>query len=319
MPMTLPLRTFVSIVLLVFCVEHSAYCGGRTATNDVNGDSVIRARAGTSEIVITTTSRLAGAIHSLTWGGHEFINSADHGRQLQTAWNADAGITPIQNETFNPTEAGSRDDGAGPVSSSKLLELHAGENVLTTRSQPAFWLKPGETSGGKPARNKTIVSNHLLSKRVQIGYRGLPHAIDYQVTVTIPADEHNTFCAIEALTGYMPPDFDKFWVYDTKTGELHPLDDGPGEQGLPIVFSTEDGAYAMGAYSPGVDASRNEVGPRYGRFKFKVEQVVKWNCVYRIKNASGLGGDYGYEVLLAVGTLEDVKSTLAGLMGVVKN
>ena len=176
----------------------------------------------------------------------------------------------------------------------------------------------GGNSGDKPARNKTILSNHLLAKRVQIGYRGLPHAIDYQVTVTIPAGEHNTYCVIEALTGYMPSDFDKFWVYDTKTGELHPLDDGPGEQALPIVFSTEDGAFAMGAYSPGVDAVHDEVGPRYGRFKFMLEQVVKWNCVYRIKNASGLGGDYRYEVLLAVGTLEDVKSTLAGLMGIVK-
>ena len=35
---------------------------------------------GDSKIVITTTSRLAGAIHSLTWSGHEFINTTNHGR-----------------------------------------------------------------------------------------------------------------------------------------------------------------------------------------------------------------------------------------------
>jgi hypothetical protein len=34
-----------------------------------SGDSVIHAPAGKSEIVITTTTRLAGAIHSLTWDG----------------------------------------------------------------------------------------------------------------------------------------------------------------------------------------------------------------------------------------------------------
>ena len=78
-----------------------------------DGDAEIRAPVGESEIVITTTSRLAGAIHSLTWNGKEFIDSFDHGRQLQSASNFDAG-TPITGETFNPTEAGSRDDGAGP-------------------------------------------------------------------------------------------------------------------------------------------------------------------------------------------------------------
>ena len=84
-----------------------------------SGDAQIRAKAGPSEIVITTTSRLAGAIHSLTWNGREFIDSADHGRQLQSAANFDAG-SRFSPETFNPTEAGSRFDGAGPKSTSVL-------------------------------------------------------------------------------------------------------------------------------------------------------------------------------------------------------
>ena len=87
-----------------------------------SGDAAIRAKAGTSEIVIRTTSRLAGAIDSLTWNGKEFIDSADHGRQLQSASNFDVG-TRFTPETFNPTEAGSRGDGAGPTSTSKLLSL----------------------------------------------------------------------------------------------------------------------------------------------------------------------------------------------------
>src|SRR5438128_869037 len=52
-------------------------------------NTFIRASAGRSEIVITTTKRLAGAIHSLTWDGKEFINSTDHGRQLQSACSFD--------------------------------------------------------------------------------------------------------------------------------------------------------------------------------------------------------------------------------------
>ena len=56
---------------------------------EVNGNATIRGKVGDDELVITTTSRLAGAIHSLTWKGKEFIDSVDHGRQLAgrtTGW-----------------------------------------------------------------------------------------------------------------------------------------------------------------------------------------------------------------------------------------
>ena len=48
------------------------------ASDQVSGNATIRASVGDSEIVITTTDRLAGAIHSLTWNGKEFIDSHDH-------------------------------------------------------------------------------------------------------------------------------------------------------------------------------------------------------------------------------------------------
>ena len=46
----------------------------------------------------------------MTWGGKEFIDSTDHGRQLQcaAAFDWDRGFNA---ESYNPTEAGSRDDG----------------------------------------------------------------------------------------------------------------------------------------------------------------------------------------------------------------
>ena len=131
------------------------------AREPVSGDAVIRAPAGPSEIVITTTSRVAGAIHSLTWNGREFIDSADHGRQLQSAANFDAG-RPFFPEVFNPTEAGSRRDGAGPTSSSRLLTLKAAGRELDTTTQMAFWLAPGEESEGHPAANDRVLSDHRL-------------------------------------------------------------------------------------------------------------------------------------------------------------
>ena len=278
-----------------------------------NGDAVIRAPAGDSEIVIKTSSRMAGAIESLQWGGKEFLDHADHGRELQTCWNGNAGIEPIADETFNPTEAGSLDDGAGTSSSSRLLELPAHGNQLETYSQPAFWLSPTETSGGKPARNKTIVSNDRLRKQVVIGCTNLPHAIDYQVTVSLALEDHDTRCIIEALTAYMPPEFEQFQVFDAQTGKLGPVDDGPGEQPLPLVFSTTDGKYAMGVFARAPMTPGVEHGPSYGRWRMKEFKVVKWNCVFRLQNPDGLSGDFTYHIFVAVGSLEDVRTTLTAL------
>src|SRR5262245_47891504 len=92
-------------------------------------------------IVVTTTSRLAGAVHSITWRGREFIDSTDHGRQMQSAASFDN--TPEAGpETFNPTEAGSRLDGAGPRSTSQLLAITRVGSNLETRTRMAFWLAP---------------------------------------------------------------------------------------------------------------------------------------------------------------------------------
>lgn len=273
----------------------------------VSGDSVIRARAGASEIVIRTTQRLAGAIDSLTWNGKEFIDSADHGRQLQSASNLDAG-SKISDETFNPTEAGSRADGAGPRSSSVLLSLRADGARLETRSRMAFWLKPGETSGGNPAKNTTVLSGHLLSKTVTIGYRDLPRVIEYTVAFTVPEGETHTQATFEALTGYMPADFSTFLAYDPARRAAAPLSDGPGEQPLPVILSTESGGHAMGIYSPDPPA------PGYGRFRFAAEKVVKWNCVHRVKRPEGIpAGDFKYRNFVAVGTLDDVVASMRAL------
>jgi hypothetical protein len=270
------------------------------------GDAVIRARAGVSDIVITTTTRLAGAIHSLTWNGKEFIDSTDHGRQLQSASNLDAG-TPIQPETFNPTEAGSRRDGAGPTSSSRLLHLLARGHELQTTSRMAFWLAPGETSGGHPAKNTTILSDHTLTKRVRIGWRGMHHVIAYDVTFGLPVGERHTEAVFEMVTGYMPPEFSKFWSFNAATGELEPLSDGPGEQARPVVLATPDGGHAMGIFSP-----EPRVG--YGRFRFVPEKVVKWNAVVRRRDPQGVpAADYSFRNFVLVGDLNVVRDSLRAL------
>lgn len=283
------------------------------AADGPSGDATIRAAAGESEIVITTTSRLAGAIHSLTWNGREFIDSFDHGRQLQSASNLDAG-RPIAAETFNPTEAGSRRDGAGATSSSRLLHLVARGDELQTTTQMAFWLAPGEESGGHPARNETVLSNHLLTKRVRIGYDDLPHVILYDVKFSLPVGEEHTHAVFEAVTGYMPAEFEKFWRLDVETQELQPLTDGPGEQAHPVVLATSSGSHAMGVYSP-EQPSPGWEGVGYGRFRFPEANVVKWNCVFRVGNGRDPieQRDYSFRAFVVVGDRETARANLLEL------
>jgi hypothetical protein len=277
------------------------------------GNVVIRAPAGGSEIVITTTPRVAGAIHSLTWMGKEFIDSQDHGRQLQSASNLDAGIRPIADETFNPTEAGSLGDGAGPASSSRLLHIVAGSSSMQSTSSLAFWLAPGGNSRGKSARNTTILSNHLLTKRVSIGYPGLPQVISYDVCFSLPLGEHHTEAVFEALTGYMPAEFSAFHQFIAATGKLESLTDGPGEQANPVVLAVPDGTHAMGIFAPPQPAA-HATGPGYGRFRFAKEKVVKWNCVFRVRNPSGVpAGEYSYRMFVVVGNISMVRDAMVTL------
>jgi hypothetical protein len=288
---------------------------GPAAAVAVHGDATIRGPALGSEIVIRTTSRLAGAIDSLTWNGREFIDSFDHGRQLQSAASFDCSRDgEFWAERYNPTEAGSRRDGAGATSTSRLLSIRAEGAELRTTVQPAFWLTPEEASSGRPALNNRTLSDHRIAKHVRIGYEKLANIVDYHVTFTVPAGERHRFGQFEALTGYMPAEFRTFWKLIPATGKLESLDDGPGEQKYPVVFSTDDGAYAMGIYSPDQPSAGFE-GAGYGRFRFPAEKVVKWNCVFRVRDPAGIKpGDYAYRMLVAVGTLEDVRENLVMLV-----
>ena len=178
----------------------------------------------------------------------------------------------------------------------------------------AFWLAPGEKSAGRPALNDKVLSDHLVSKRVRIGYGKLANVIEYEVTFTVPKGERHTYAQFEALTGYMPPEFGRFWKFHAGAGRLEALDDGPGEQGAPVVFATEGKTHAMGVFSPDQPSPGYERAG-YGRFRFQAEKVVKWNCVFRVWNDQGIAaGEYRFRTFVAVGALEDVRQSLAALV-----
>ncbi len=293
-------------LVLLFAAATTAYASG-----PILDCLRIRGVEAGKEIIFATSLRFAGAIQSLTWDGMEFINCADHGRELQSACSFDD--SPLAGaETFNPTEAGSRDDGKGPVSSSRLLHISVAEHRLSTRTQMAFWLAPGERSGGQLARNTNTLSDYILTKDVQIGFDGNPQVLDYRVTFTLPQTARHASAQFEALTGYLSPAFEEFWQFDPRTGKLEPLSDGPGEIAYPVVLATADGRHAMGIFAFPQNVA-GTIGPTYGRWRFRAAKTVKWNCVFRVANSKGIpAGDYSYHLLVPIGTLAEVESDMRG-------
>ncbi|WP_188710277.1 hypothetical protein [Polaromonas eurypsychrophila] len=292
------------------------------AAQALRGDASIGANVFGSPLVISTSDRLAGAIGSVTWKGMEFINSADHGRNLQSASSFDG-----LGECYNPTEAGSsaykgspgvsRGDGAGPTSTSRLLGIQAVGNVLKTTTRMAFWTPAGQPyprgcgiftgKNGKPlitlAQNATDLSNDTVAKQVTIGFAGLPNVIEYLVTFHVTS-EHKS-AAFEALTGYMPSVFSEFWTFDPASASLRTLSQEAGEQRLPIIFSTPDHHYAMGIYAPALPlASFPSLG--YGRFAFNAQKTVKWNAVFRSGSVPA-GSDHSFAMYVVIGNIEQVQ------------
>lgn len=278
----------------------------------VSGDAELWGAIGGKPLVIRTTSRLAGAIDSVKWDGVEFIDSHDHGRQLQSALNADVdGVFHV--ECYNPTEAGSVVDALGPKSTSRLEFLSVKDGLLSTRTRMAFWLAPGMKSHGQVAQNTALLSEHVLAKQVRIGRPGMDHVLDYKVTFTVPADRPHKYLQFEALTGYMPAIFGDEFRFDAKTATLIPLPRKDGEIRDPIVLSTPSGSHAMGVFTPDrPPAGQPPVG--YGRFDFERDNVVKWNCVFRLRQSEPLKpGDYSFQLYVVIGTREDCRRTLAAL------
>lgn len=304
-------KSLCCIVFFVVCFQH-VY--GQSGGDRVSGDASIGIDLDGSELRIKTTGRVAGAIDSLTWKGKEFVDSFDHGRQIQSACSFDAmDAGPFWAERFNPTEAGSRLDGTGPTSTSRLLGLSTMGPEIRSSSRMAFWLAPGESSFGRPALNRERQSEHLLHKRIRLGAFEDKHIIEVAVTFEIPEHERHQLGQFEVLTGYMPPDFSKFAALNGLNSTWMPLDDGPGEQASPVVFCTPDERFALGVVLVG-GGGKGYDGPGYGRFVFREEKVVKWNCVMRFRQTPAIEQrKHSFRVLMVVGDLQDVQKGMVAI------
>lgn len=266
----------------------------------------IRAPVDGDELVLTVSARFAGAVESLTWRGKEFINIFDHGRQISYAWQMDG-----YGECYNPTEPGTASDLFSPFSTSELLEVcRPAENVLTTVNQPAFWLAPGETGfcdKSETAFNETLLSDQTLEKTIEIGYAGIDNVIAFTATITTPSSYN--FLQAELPTGYLRHDFTSYWVYDPATEELFQPESEPLVEPwsfvyttrYPPILATEDGAYAMGAYTV-EDFTAYEI--LFYDVADPEDRTNKWNVV--LHERPWAAGEHTYTSFVVVGTLESV-------------
>lgn len=264
-------------------------------------------------IAISASDRTAGAIDSLVWNGREFVNSWDHGRQIQLALSING-----WGECYNPTEAGGGFDAMGGSSTSRLLGVRATATTLATTIQPAFWMRPGEphpapTPDCMTARNLSSLSDYRFAKDVQVGVAGIRHAIQFLSSTYVP--ESVSSLTLEGPTGYLTGSFTAFYTIDLTSATLTRISPTPaGEQQAPLVVATADGSAAIGAWSPELPQSGNPGG--YGKFAFPSADAVgatnKWNIVFR-HGALPAGTTLSHRAYLFVGSLENVRVAMKQL------
>lgn len=242
-------------------------------------------------IRIAVLNNAAGAISSLTWGGVEFVDSSDHGRLLQSA----ADYENVS-EAYNPTEAGSGPDASiDNPSSSNLLDISFGLNVLTSSVHPAFWF---------PFYGHAV-SPDTISKRVVIGYLGHTNVVDYYTNFHV-TQSHNGV-AFETLTGYMPGE--TFTAYYDYTANGLVIARQQADDTIATIMATADGSHAMAVKS--LNANSYTANWR-NTLMGAVIPTTKWNVTFYPKGQIA-PGDYTFHNLLIIGTLAEVVDTLKSL------
>lgn len=296
-------------IALIALLSAPAMAGSQSISANVNGSPMV---------ISASTDRFAGAIESLTYRGVQYVDIADHGRQIQSAIQVDN-----LGECLNPNEAGSEADGAKFTSSSVLLSISSANNVLTTLTQPAYWLAPGQqypttcspfTSISR-AQNTTVLSDYRIGRTTRFFGPSIPNLFLIDTTFTVP--ENRTTASVEGLTGYLPPSFTTFLTYDRIERRLTKLNANSSNQQTttPIIVARPNGASAMGVLSNFIPNTTSSNAAYYAYFYFGGSQATaKWSCVFGEQNLTA-NSTYTYSCPIAVGTVDEVVNAMNAYSG----
>ena len=285
-----------------------------------NGDATISGNSGGFPLTIKTTDRLAGAIDSLTWNGKEFVNSYDHGRQLQYMWQKDG-----LGECYNPTEAGTYLDDVGPNSTSILNYINKPNvNTLVTGNFPGYWARPATPSffctGATTAVNTELATPDYFAKQVQIGHGNLANVVKLNASINVTKPFDRLF--VETPASFLDSSLTRMWRYNPKTSNLvEQFEEAKYKASIfsyrriettPPILSTPDGKYAVGAWATGASKNRHIT---YSLLKYPNTDPKQASNIISISNNEDFVpvGQLNYESFLIVGTLDSVKASMNAL------
>merc|ERR550534_2362825 len=274
-----------------------------------------------SYVYLSTSSRVAGAIDSLVWRDKEFLNSWDHGRQLQCA-------VTVQSwgECWNPTEAGGRDDGKGKTTKSEVISINAQNGSLTTANLPAYWLRAGHKTSipsgdhcqaGDQSFNEVDTHQGTMEKVVTLGCFGLENCISFEIVASLGQEGQQPpsgwrFAQLEGPTAYLGHDFSGVSYLNLTSGSLVGERSESEKCDHPPVIHTPDEEFALGVISAPREAATGFPRLCYAYFSCAMTQwdskTYKWSVVVRQEPEAG-------DVLevtsyLCVGTLQMVADCL---------
>ena len=243
------LFAFVILPIITFISGYTLLAGTRANPADY--------RISNAAISIGISKRDAGAVSSIIYDGHEFVNDYDHGRQLQIAWF----VNGLDAED-NPTEAGSQDDFKKLTSTSELLSVRVEGNHIITESHPAYWWQPGK------GLNLQAVTKDTLKKTITLGYGGDRNVIAIDASVTLSPEltgPSTKKIRISVPAFYSSKILTEHYHFNRRDGTMvkipYPaqvkiiqgmieiMRFNPERQLIPIL-SSSDGRYAVGAYTP---------------------------------------------------------------------
>lgn len=301
-------------------------CGAAATHAQVSGDSTISAPALGLPLTIKTSSQFGGGISSINWGGKEFVNNWDHGRQIST----NASFFN-RNECYNPYETGTKEDGQKPTSSSRVLSLTAAGNTLDSTTQMSWYLssrdpRPGYGDAcGNP--NEFLpcppytgpLSDYRLHKTVTIGFAGISNVIQYSSDLFIPEPVQK---GVVQMTAVLPWEFSSVWTYDLVSKNYRQIRTLGGEDDSVKVLATADGAYAMGYYAPELLQPYGNGGA--GGYRWGLAPPDPINFPDPDFACAGFGGQFRFDSFngpgnrsdrsfLVIGNMDQVKSALNNL------
>lgn len=266
------------------------------------------AQFGNEQLQLEAEARFAGAVASLRHNGMEYINTDDHGREMQMAVSLDS-----RPECLMPTEAGSHADGEGPTSSSQLYAAQVGAGTWQTSTFGAYWLTGVCTT--------RTVAPDLFTKQVQVGVPGNAKVIRYAGQMQLERLYPQVYA--ELPTVYLRSPFIHHYRIDPQSGDTwkyKPFNSWPHgteeASNVPVIFATDRGEHAIGLWSP-FENQGGDFQYRAHRFDFSTIFGHHERDTFKLTATRSWGGNGPQRVegvsFFAVGTLNSVRQSLMQL------